>query len=868
MYGGNDDKNRDIRGGLFMTPVRSQSRAAQFLVGASLMILASPALAQEKAAADGSSGLEEIVVTAQKRTENLQDVPIAISALSADKVDRLNIRDSRDLSGLAPNVTIVQSTTSNSAAVISIRGISSPASESFGLDQANALYIDGIYIARSGASALDVSDIERVEVLRGPQGTLFGRNSTGGAIAFISRDPSEETRVTARAGVGNFGAWNTKLTLDPGALGPLKTSFSYVHNQRNGTVDNLLEADKSNDPGARKTDAVRFAAKLDMGGTGSIRYIFDWSKTVGRPNAFQLTNVADGTARPALVVNGQPGITQTQQAPVQQLLASATFLEAGCAALAAPTRAYRDTICLNADEDAIDKMQGHNLQLQNDFGGFKVKSTSGYRKWDSITPGSDLDGLGTFRTPLFSNATLFNGMPAALLQFIPSIPAAARPAIAAAAVPTTTQGLFDTNNVRKHEQFSTELEVSGDTDNLDWVVGAFYFWERGSEVNPQNSGFALDTNTIFTANFGALGPSFVAANPARFRTVVTNGLLSYIAKAESKAIYGQATWYAGGRDGKLSFTGGLRYTWDDKDMTRFQTGATAPATPDVGAAKFKRLTWNAVGRYEFTDDVSAYLRAASGYRSGGFNAPDTTQAGTSTLVPFQPEKITSFEGGLKTELMDRRLRLNTAIYHNRFKDLAANVPVVTATPGVFGSRIVNVGKVDYTGFEIDGQAILSDNFSLDGSFGYVDINYKSFLIPTSGAAGAPIVDVSSIARPGYTSKYTMNIAANVRVPLSDNGMQLNGRVGYTYESPKYSFTNTIATPFNEQLRSDAKKQVDAQVSIDKIPLGGAEAQVMLWGKNLTNRHEFARGIDFGALGYGGGFFADPRTFGASLGVKF
>lgn len=849
-----------------MKTVHSPRIAVRLMLGASLLAVATPVLAQEAA---NNGGLDEIVVTAQKREQNLQEVPIAISALGAEKLERLNVRDTRDLSGIAPNVTIVQSTTSNSAAVISIRGITSPASESFGLDQANALYIDGIYIGRSGASALDVMDIERVEVLRGPQGTLFGRNSTGGAIAFISRDPSNELGLKARGGFGNYGAWNAKASLDTGEIfGGLKATLSYARSQRNGTVDNILQADDSKDPGARKTDAFRAAVKLDIGGTGSIRYIFDWSKTVGRPNAFQLTNVADGTPRAPLVLNGQPGIVQTQQAAVQQYLAGATFLNPACAALAAPTRVYRDTICLDQDKDATDKMQGHNLQLQNDFGGFKLKMTSGYRKWDSVSLGSDLDGLGQFSGRLFTSATLFNGMPAALLAYIPSIPAAYAPFIAASPVPTTTQGLFDTNNVRKHEQFSQEVEVSGDSDVLDWVVGGFYFSEKGSENNPQNSGFVYDTNAVFTANFGPLGPMFVAANPARYRMVVTNGLLRYTTSAESTALYGQATYYVGGRDSKLSLTAGLRYTWDNKSMIRQQSGATAPAVPDQGDASFKRLTWNAMARYEFTDDVSMYLRAASGYRSGGFNAPDTTEVGTNTLVPFQSETIVSYEAGVKAELLDRHLRFNLAGYYNKFDNLAANIPVVTSTPGVFGSRIVNVGKVDYAGFEVEARAILSDYLSIDGTFGYVDVNYKKFPIPTSGAVGAPLVDIASIAREGYTSRYTANIAANLRVPLNDGGTTLNGRVGYTYESPKYSFSNTISTPFNEQLKSDPKKQIDAQISIDGIKTGAGEAQIMFWGKNLTNRHEFARGIDFGALGYAGGFFADPRTYGMTIGLKF
>ena len=817
---------------------------------------------------EDSGGLSEIVVTAQKREQNLQEVPIAISALGEAKISQLGIRDARDLSGLAPNVTVVQSTTSLAAAVISIRGLSPGGSESFGLDQTNAVYVDGVYIARSGASALDVMDLARVEVLRGPQGTLFGRNTTGGAIAFVSRDPSKEFRATATGGIGNYGAWTGKVSVDPGEIFGISSSFSYSHSERNGIVDNILQPDKSKDPGARRTDAFRVALKADIGGTRSIRYIFDWTKTRGRPLPFQLTNVANGTARPPLSVDGQPAITLTQQAPVQQYLAAATFLEPQCAALAVPTRAYRDRMCLSADGDATDKMWGHNFQIENDFGGFRIKATTGYRFWHSDTLGSDLDGIGTIRGPLFSNATLFNGMPASLLQFIPSIPAAARDAVAAAPVPTTTQGLFDTNNRRRHKQLSEEIEFSGDTDRFDWVVGGFYFWEKGSEYNRQNSGFVLDTNTIYTANFGALGPSFVAANPARYRLVQTLSLLEYTAQAESVAVYGQSTFYVDGRDGHLSLTGGLRYTWDHKQISRAQSRATRPATPDLGAASFKRLTWNAMVRYAFTPDVSVYARAASGYRSGGFNAPDTTQAGTNTLVPFDSEKIVSYELGLKSELFDRRLRLNIAGYYNKFDDLAVTVPVATASPGVFGSRIINAGKVDYAGVELDGQAVLTDNFSIDGTFGYVDVKYKEFLIPTSGAAGAPVVNIASIASPGYTSKITGNIALNAQFPLGFGDARLLARVGYTYESPKYSFNNIIAAPFNEVLRGDPRKMIDAQIVVDRIPLAGGEAEFKLWGRNLTNQHQFARAVDFGSLGYAGGYFAEPRTYGATATVKF
>jgi len=163
------------------------------LASVGMAVTAAPTYAQSSDVA----ALDTIVVTAQKREENLQDVPLAVSAISADKIEQLDIDSAQDISGLAPNVTVTGGTTSLGAAIVSIRGINSPAVETFGIDTANGVYVDGVYIARSAANGLDTLDLERVEVLRGPQGTLFGRNTTGGAISFISKSPSADAGVKA-----------------------------------------------------------------------------------------------------------------------------------------------------------------------------------------------------------------------------------------------------------------------------------------------------------------------------------------------------------------------------------------------------------------------------------------------------------------------------------------------------------------------------------------------------------------------------------------------------------------------------------------------------------------------------------------------
>ena len=747
------------------------------LASASAAVMATPSYAQST----GGVSLDEIVVTAQKREENLQDVPLAVSAISAEKIDQLGIDSAQDLSGLAPNVTIVGGTTSLGAAIVSIRGINSPAVETFGIDTANGIYIDGVYIARSAANGLDTLDLERVEVLRGPQGTLFGRNTTGGAISFISKAPSEDFGVKAEFGVGNYGAWHGKGTVNFGKIGNdsevagLRTSFSYSHRQRDGVVDNILQDDDSKDPGARNTDAIRFAALLDIDETASLRYIVDYSKVDGRAAAFQLTNAANAGFRPNLDVNGVLVSQTQQQGSPLGFISQANFLQPRCAALSAPLRdERRDRICLDKDGNASEEVLGHNLVFTKDFGNVVLKSTTGYRDWTSIVESSDLDGLGTVESAVFSNATLFNGMPESLLQFIPSIPAAFRPFIANAPLATTTQGGFDTNNVREHSQFSQELELSGNTDNFDWVVGGFYFKEDGTERNPQNSGFVLDTNNIFLANFGGLGPGFVAANPAQYRVVVTEAILDYKAESESKAVYGQFTFRPSGFDSRLSLTAGGRYTEDKKELIKFQDGTAPLSQVNTGEADFNKFTWNVMAGYDLSDEVNLYARVATGYRSGGFNASDKPLPGSTIIGGFDEESVISYEAGFKSELFDNRVRLNAAAYFNDFKDLAVVQPVNDPDSGTFGTRFANAGSVEYLGFEIEGQALITDNFSIDGNLGYIDIDFKELLAGTP-VVGTDPVDIAQFVNPQYTSPLTYNLAANWQQPEEKVNLTINAQ---------------------------------------------------------------------------------------------
>ncbi len=884
--------------------------SALLLSGASLVGLSAPAFAQEAAEAD--DGLDEIVVTANKREENLQRAPLSISAVSAEQLEFRGLTEVKDLSAIVPNVSIVGGTTNATAAVVSIRGIPSSADETQGFDSPIGLYLDGVFLARSSAASFEVADIERVEVLRGPQGTLFGRNTTGGAINFITKKPSEDASFKLRLGAGNFGQLTGRAILNSGDLGGVRLSLGYLQRKRDGVVDNLLEPKDSLDPGSHNIRAARFAAEIDVSDTISIYNVFDYTRVTGQPHVQQLAEVGNGVFRPNVVFQGNT-FAAVQPANVGGYLNLATVLEPGCNKTV--TRVRLDTICNESDELSTDRIWGNMLRIEADLGAVTVRSTSSYRKWTNQIGGSDLDGLGSLRGPLFNIGNpaapfaTFTGFPTSVLTNL-GIPEGNAAFLTAGTVPQITQSLFTAPNDRRQRQYSQEIELVSNGDGaFQWVLGGFYFNEKGSELNAQRFGFVLDTNqsvyvptTFFNPNAvppqsrgilpgfmfpdgaaAALAPgaaaAFQTANPARFRIVPQASTLAYDAGGESVAVYGQASYRPGGQEGALGVTLGLRYTWDKKNVSRSQNGAApfsvAEQSLNVGSKRFSAPTGHLTVDYRVNEDINLYARAARGYRSGGFNLRQATRLdnpATATidesvaLIPFNEEQIWSYEIGAKTEFFNR-IRLNMAVFHNVYTDQLATIPIPIVGGGSFGTQTVNAGKTTYTGFEVEGQFKISDNFSIDGNFGYLDVNIKDF--PGADITGVVRNIAGLLNGAAYAPKYTGSIAGNVTVPLSGDA-RLTGRLGYNYTSSFQQFGNTLTAPFSRTTEGDARGLLDGQIRIDGIKLGGSGEGVgiTIWGKNLTNKDYVTRSVDFGQLGFAGVIFGDPRTFGVTLDIGF
>ena len=844
------------------------------LAGASALAVASPAMAQDAS----HGGLEEIVVTAQKREQNLQQVPLAVSAVSGEQLELRGITETKQLGAIAPNVAALGGTTSGGAAVLTIRGIATPADETQGFDSPVGLYIDGVYLARSAASTFELGEIERVEVLRGPQGTLFGRNTTAGAINFITRQPSTKAGLSLKAGYGNYDLWSIRGAADTGNLAndTLRMSISGMYKKRDGVVDNRLQPD-NRDPGSDETFGGRLAIVWEPSSAVKITNIADYTKSTGIPLPMQLAAVGTGAVHnpdPAVVAFANANnFTIAAPGPVGPYLAqsSTRILEAGCPVQVSRTRL--DQLCNDSTLPSTDKFWGNLLRIEIDAGPVKVRSSTALRRWRSNQRGGDLDGQGTINgAALGPAATTLNGFPAAVLGLFQ--PPGTAAFLASQPVFTSNLSLFNATNLRDQNQFSQEIEILSNNDGpLNWVLGGFYFKETGSEQNRQIFGFVLDTNAAVysAANFGPLAGLLQPGNPARYRAALQDIGLGYRAAGRSTAIYGQAEFRPGGKDGAFGVTLGLRYTWDHKEMNRTQNGPTPfTSATDIALnnrqADFNALTGNLTLDYRATDDINLYARVAKGYRSGGFNVRETnaTTVGRGGLLPFNNEIIWSYEAGFKTQF-GRIFRLNGAVFHNVYSNLQQAVPVAFGGGGSsFGTSVQNVGKINYTGFELEGQIRPSDYFWLDGNLGYTSKSVKQF--NSLNNAGAT-VNIASMVIPGYSPDWTASLGANARFDLGGDA-KVYARLGLTHTSEYFQFGNPLSNPFYRETKGDARTLLDAQVRVSGIKVGGGELELTVWGKNLTNTNYVMRSVDFGALGFATTIYGEPATYGATLGISF
>lgn len=707
--------------------------------------------------------LEEIEVTAERRSSSLQDVPLSITALGGDEIASARIQNTQDLVNLTPGLIVQRSVIGK----ISIRGIGN---ENFTIsgDPGVALHSDGIYVARASAGLFDLFDIDRVEVVRGPQGTLYGRNATGGVINFVPATPDEEFGGYARAEYGNFdhvrleGALNVPLVEDK-----LLFRAAGLGAWRDGFTENIF-------PGAEERGLDELDNKDFFAFRGQLEY--RGSERFNARFAVEYLN-DDSNLQPYKYLN-QPSALPDENYLLGQLRTVSQGYE-----LDIPGSGRT----VGNDDDIFKTNQlGLALHLDYEADSFVVKSISGYRETD-FNWLNDGDGAD----------------------------------------------IFQVNYIQQDQskQYSQELQFASNSDGrFDWIVGGFAFRETG------------DSFIALPFPFGADLPFFI--------------LIDGEAETTAYAGFAEAGYQL---NDKLKFTAGLRYSWEEREARyRYEVNFGAPVvvSPDERDS-FDAFTPRFVIDYAATDDVNFYASATRGFKSGGFNLL-AIQPG------FDPEKVWSYEAGVKSLLADGRVRLNANAFYMDYKNLQVGQVVNLS------AILTNAAEATIWGFEGELEVQATEAFNMGATIAYLNAEYDDFCTgdPTQpDAAIAPGCDAANpLQLAGNTlprsPEWAITIDGTYTFDLGSNGrVDLRGDARYQSE--------VFFTQFNRpEIRESGYIVANAQLTWtdaqDKYSVG-------LWAANIFDETYFSEVLESGAFNpelVAQAYVAPPRTYGIRAGVKF
>jgi iron complex outermembrane recepter protein len=800
-----------------MAEAQSTSAATNGTTGA-------PGGAPAKPSSGSGAQLQEVVVTARRQSENLQTTPISVTAVSAQSLDKLNITSIDKISQLVPNLSIVQGSGGIGGNTAFIRGIGGE-EPLLTVDSGVGQYLDGVYLGRIAANNLDLVDVQRVEVLRGPQGTLFGRNTTGGAVNVVTRQPSDTFGVEEKVQYGSYNDWFSRTRIDTGEIGStgLTASLAYLHHGRDGYVNNP-NVNSSRDPGALDTNAL-FAKVHGAWGKLTMDLTGDFDHDRGQREPFQIVAPYPGAQAyfsQSPSYGGQPFVTSTKMQsdlPLQYV-----------------------GIIRNETSGAA-----ATLQYEVDPA-LTLKSISSYRRWWAAQPTNYASNL---QGPVvdFASPTLYSVQ-------------AVSPFIAGQKV--------------SQYQVSQEFQALGKTERWNYVGGIYLFEEHVAEFNSNYFTLGLPPSYLSSLGFPAAVGQALASEGLSMVGVNLGQLMQYSGDSSSAAAYGQATYRPPVLNDKLSITGGLRYTVDRKTLYQpdipdagLVTGSfsslndlSLPAQPSRdGRVEFHNLSYAASIDYKWTPQTLTYARYSTGYKSGGFDARAgvNTVLGTSYPFTYGPEKATAYEIGIKNELFDRRLRANADVFYTKYDGL--QLPVYTG-----GNGFTPNANAHYEGAELEIQAIPIDHLTLDGSLGYTDAIYDQFTLlnPATGI-------VSNYAKSSqfpYVPRYTVHVGAQYDFPAFSFG-ELSVRSDYSLTSKRYFFTNTLLDPMNNAIKDPGQNLLSARLILSHVNIHGADVQFEFFGENLLNQTLIDSAIDFGpSIGVAGVSYGEPRHFGISAKMDF
>ncbi len=768
---------------------------------------------EDAAGGSNTDGLVDIVVTATKRETNLQRTPISISVMGNEDIRKRHVESLLDLGdGSVPSLRVATYESRQTALTVGIRGIVPGDANQPAREPGVGVYIDGIYLARQHGLNAALFEIERIEVLKGPQGTLFGRNTEGGAVNIISRAPTGEFGGRLTTGVGNFGHYSGALHLNLPEVAGFSFKLDGVVSHQDPTVRNPLEGQTGWNQHQRY--GGRIAARWKPSSDFTADFAFDISRDENTPFYSQLLNFNP---------NGLPVAT------VAQIIANGNVLPAGMIAPLPPLVQFGPERLSVADigvpqQTSLGKTKGFTSNLRWDVADdLQLRSITAWRtveseQWDNSG--------GAHRSPAF----LPNGSNATFSRYSISFLTA--------------------------RQFSQELQAVGKFPNLDYVFGLYYFNERAEEVagTPNTNQWVTNTTT------GAI--SYAIRDAQLWQRANLSISRASFAFSKSYAAFGQFTWTPAGLD-KLHVTVGGRYTHDEKSGDLYKLNNVASTFPfNFSYGRFDPL---AIVAFDAAEGVNFYAKYSTGYRAGGASSRSIR------FATFGPESVRAYEVGLKTEFLDRRVRLNLAGYVMDRFDSQFDFDFYLVQPnGTIRHTLETVnasGVTKIRGIEADLTVRPTENLSMGLSYSYT--YWKVPATPNPLVAGNPLQPLFLV----YTPPHAASGSIDYSVPLSaDSGMALKFHMDANYSAAQYTFDN-------EDVLTDDSFLVNARLALADIPMSdqGQKLTIAVWARNLFNEAHIYRRSNANRVPLDGNFrtvvgdyvnFNTPRTFGVEANLSF
>jgi iron complex outermembrane receptor protein len=772
-------------------------------------------VAQSVVAQQSTGGLEEVIVTAQKREQNLQDVPVAVTALTQETLEVNTVVDVSDLSGLAPNLTVRPAVGGTNLPAFNMRGITSYGIVP-GSDKQISTYLDGVYIGSPRGGIFTLPDIQRLEVLRGPQGTLFGRNATGGAISVVTRDPAGELGFRQQLSVGNRDYLQSQTTVDTPTWGPFSAYITYQAEEQDGDIDNLghnttwdRTAWGRGFEGSPKTlgevdnESVFLAAMMELD-TVAATYKFDYGTDKGSP---QGTAIVSGFCPTCL---NQPGFDQ-----LINILTAANADLVGGESTKRPN-SVNNAWTGNRDQEIL----GHNLTVDWEINdSLNLKNILAYRKTTQELLPADISG---------TSGWVWGPVGAAIPAGPPLFgPFAADDPFCYVCSYTSIDS----------DQWSNEIQLNYSSDLMNITTGALYYDSKDD----------VDGNTFTFAGY----PDNVV--PALTRNMTTN-------KAESYAVYSQGEIHL---TDTIDLLGGLRYTNDDKSGGIFGTLGEEVIRDSSFDYSDDKMSYLAGTSYTPNDDLMLYAKYSTAYVSGGSVAAFT----------FDPEEAESWEVGAKTDFLEKRLRTNLALFDVTYDSLQG-AQSGTNVPGAdgIGTLIVESGDLEAKGVELEVSALPTDGLVLGATLGYQDVKFTSIsdlYAVVNGAAGPDAYPGSSLS-PTLAPEWSGNLSANyTTAPLFDEAYLAFGVTGIWHDEIRFEPNSAKAaqTPFGVAEFTPEAWMWNARASLKEIRItDGWTGEISLWGRNLTDDDHMTFAVNFGAMV--GANFVEERSYGIDFIARF